>query len=64
MQTDRRSVGRRKDMRIVKDGGERRKELLDTARRLFISKGYEKTSINDILKEVGIAKGTFYYYFT
>lgn len=51
-------------MRIVKDAEERRQELLDTARRLFIEKGYEKTSVNDILQAVGIAKGTFYYYFT
>lgn len=51
-------------MRTIKDGQERRRELLDTARKLFITKGYEKTSVNDILKEVGIAKGTFYYYFT
>ena len=51
-------------MKTVKDGKERRQELLETARRLFITKGYEKTSVNDILKEVGIAKGTFYYYFS
>lgn len=50
-------------MRTVKDGEERRREILVTARDLFIRKGYEHTSINDILKIVGIAKGTFYYYF-
>lgn len=51
-------------MRNAKDGEERKKELLETARRLFITKGYEKTSVNDIIQEVGIKKGTFYYYFT
>lgn len=30
---------------------------------LFISKGYAKTTVNDILQAVGIAKGTFYHYF-
>ncbi|MFC3931553.1 TetR/AcrR family transcriptional regulator [Streptococcus dentapri] len=30
---------------------------------MFQEKGFEKTSVNDILKIVGIAKGTFYYYF-
>jgi AcrR family transcriptional regulator len=50
-------------VRIVKEYEERKAELLDTALRLFISKGYEQTSINDILNEVGISKGTFYYYF-
>lgn len=37
---------------------------MDAARELFVKNGYELTSINDILKIVGIAKGTFYYYFT
>ncbi|EJS54836.1 TetR/AcrR family transcriptional regulator [Bacillus cereus] len=50
-------------MRIVKEYEERRKEILETAERLFITKGYTKTTVNDILKEIGIAKGTFYHYF-
>ena len=44
--------------------GERRKqELLDIAYRMFITRGYENTSIDDIIAEAGIAKGTYYYYF-
>ncbi|OQR56586.1 TetR/AcrR family transcriptional regulator [Bacillus sp. CDB3] len=50
-------------MRIVKEYEERRKEILETAERLFVTKGYTKTTVNDILKEIGIAKGTFYHYF-
>ena len=50
-------------MKTIKEGEVRRAEILDTARELFIKKGYEQTSINDILKIVDIAKGTFYYYF-
>ncbi|QKE07483.1 MULTISPECIES: TetR/AcrR family transcriptional regulator [Bacillus cereus group] len=50
-------------MRIIKEYEERRKEILETAERLFLTKGYTKTTVNDILKEVGIAKGTFYHYF-
>ena len=42
---------------------ERRNEILDTSEILFRTKGYTKTTINDILQTVGIAKGTFYYYF-
>lgn len=49
--------------RIVKDPDERRTELIAAAQRLFYTKGYERTSINDIVTEVGVAKGTFYYYF-
>lgn len=50
-------------MMTVKDGEMRRREIQSAARELFIKKGYEQTSVNDILKIVGIAKGTFYYYF-
>lgn len=50
-------------MRIIKEYDERKNEILDAAEKLFIMKGYSKCTINDILKEVSIAKGTFYYYF-
>jgi AcrR family transcriptional regulator len=50
--------------RVVKDADVRRKELLDAALRLFESVGYERTSVEQITAEVGVAKGTFYHYFT
>ena len=50
-------------MRISKKPEERKNEILDNAEKLFGTKGYSKTTINDILLAVGIAKGTFYYYF-
>lgn len=50
-------------MRISKTYEERRKEILDVAEALFVTKGYLKTTVNDILQEIGIAKGTFYHYF-
>lgn len=50
-------------MKTVKEGEVRRREILVAARELFVKKGYEQTSVNDILKIVDIAKGTFYYYF-
>lgn len=50
--------------RIVKDPGVRRSEILDVAQRLFYLKGYEQTSVQDIITEIGIAKGTFYHYFS
>lgn len=50
-------------MRISKNPEERRNEILDAAEFLFTTKGYSNTTINDILKKVGIAKGTFYHYF-
>ena len=51
-------------VRIVKQHEERRNELLDAAQALFYRKGYENTSVNDIIDAVGVAKGTFYHYFT
>ena len=50
-------------MRIVKEAGERKNEILDAAEELFAVKGYEKTSTGDILERVGIARGTLYYHF-
>lgn len=47
----------------MKKGEKRKLELLQIAYKLFIMKGYENTSIEDILEEAGIAKGTYYYYF-
>lgn len=49
--------------RIVKAPDERRSELIATAQQLFYTKGYERTSVSDIVKAVGVAQGTFYYYF-
>ena len=50
-------------MRIVKEAQERKNEILDVAERLFCSKGFDNTSTNDILNEIGIARGTLYYHF-
>ena len=50
-------------MRVVKEAAERRKEILDVAEELFVTKGYDKTSTNDILDRIGIARGTLYYHF-
>lgn len=50
-------------MRIVKEAEERKNEILDVAERLFGIKGFDNTSTNDILNEIGIARGTLYYHF-
>lgn len=50
-------------MRIVKEAKERKNEILDVAERLFAAKGFDNTSTNDILEEIGIARGTLYYHF-
>ncbi|MCG8502240.1 MAG: TetR/AcrR family transcriptional regulator [Firmicutes bacterium] len=50
-------------MWVSKDSETRKKEFLETAIALFIKKGYDVTSINDILKRINITKGSFYYHF-
>ncbi len=49
--------------RIVKDPEIRRKEILDAAEELIRNQGYVNTTVEDIIQQVGVAKGTFYYYF-
>jgi len=49
--------------RITKDYDERYAEFIDTAQALFFSKGYELTSVQEIINTIGVAKGTFYHYF-
>jgi AcrR family transcriptional regulator len=45
------------------DHDERVNDIIDKAEKLLVKKGYDKTSITDIINKVGIAKGTFYHYF-
>lgn len=40
-----------------------KKEILDAAKELFLSKGYEETAITDIMELAGGAKGMFYRFF-
>lgn len=42
---------------------ERRQEVIDAALKEFSDKGYKGASLNNILKEAQISKGTFYYHF-
>ena len=47
----------------MKKGERRKQDLLNIAYRMFIQKGYENASVDDITIEAGLAKGTYYYYF-
>lgn len=40
----------------------RHAEVLEVAGRLFYTKGYEATSVQDIADEMGMLKGSLYYY--
>jgi len=50
-------------MRRIKEPEVRKSEILDAAQKLFIEKGYAKTTVTDILNVHGLSKGVFYYYF-
>ncbi len=50
-------------MRIVKTADERKEEILDVAEQLFAEKGFDNASTNDIIKKIGIARGTLYHHF-
>lgn len=50
-------------MRTSQEPNFRRREILDAALDLFSTLGYENTSINDIIKKVGVTKGSFYHHF-
>ena len=41
----------------------KREEILSVAKRLFIKKGYEDTSVRDIVKEANTSMGNLYFHF-
>ncbi|WP_373774253.1 TetR/AcrR family transcriptional regulator [Streptococcus ferus] len=41
----------------------KKEQILDKALHLFLEKGFDKTSISDILDSLDIARGTLYYHF-
>jgi AcrR family transcriptional regulator len=49
--------------RIVKTPEVRKDEIIETAKKLFFQKGFHNTSVQDIVKQLHIAQGTFYYHF-
>jgi len=50
--------------RIVKKPEERRLEIINAARHLFQTQEYEKTTMQDVMDSLNIAKGTIYHYFS
>lgn len=47
----------------MKKGELRKESIIKTAERLFFERGYDETSIQDILDALSISKGGFYHYF-
>lgn len=45
------------------DGGAKRRQIMDGARQVFLSAGFDGASMNDIARAAGVSKGTLYAYF-
>ena len=50
-------------VRVVKKSAERRSDIVKAAGLLFKTKEYDKTTMQDVMETLGIAKGTIYHYF-
>lgn len=48
----------------MRKGEAKRQEMLAAAERLFLSRGYDATSVQDILDDLHASKGGFYHYFS
>ena len=38
--------------------------ILSAAARLFLEKGYDRTSLQDIIQQTGLSKGAIYHHFS
>ncbi len=47
----------------MKKGDLKRVQILDAAEQLFFEKGYDRTSVQDLLDVLSMSKGGFYHYF-
>lgn len=47
----------------IVDKKEKKDQIILSAIKVFVEKGFEKTTVNDIAQAVGIGKGTIYEYF-
>jgi AcrR family transcriptional regulator len=48
----------------TKPAAERRDDLMNSAERLFLEKGFEPTAVEEITQGADVAKGTFYLHFS
>ncbi len=49
--------------RVIKHPDVRRAETLDRAVALFVQRGYDNVSLNDLIADAGASKGAFYHWF-
>ena len=46
------------------DGSAKRRQIVDGARAVFLSAGFDGASMNDVARAAGVSKGTLYAYFS
>ncbi|MBK5224334.1 MAG: TetR/AcrR family transcriptional regulator [Acidimicrobiia bacterium] len=51
------------ERRLTPRGRERRRQIMDFATAQFAERGYDPTSVADIVDGLGVGKGVFYWYF-
>lgn len=49
--------------RVAGEDPAKREQILDGAKAVFMAKGFDAASMNDITREAGVSKGTIYVYF-
>lgn len=62
-QTDGRFVGSFDVTRAYLSADVRREQILDCAQHLFFTKGYDATTVQDLMLAAGVSKGGFYHHF-
>ncbi len=50
-------------MNELRDPSHAREKILDAAQRLMLTKGYTATTVDEICREAGLTKGSFFHYF-
>jgi AcrR family transcriptional regulator len=58
-----RCVAQKKQKKAVLPNTERRQQILVAARDVFAKRGYHQATIDDIVAQAGVARGSFYLYF-
>jgi AcrR family transcriptional regulator len=48
---------------VTEKGGETRRRLVEAAAARFMERGYNATSLNDLIADAGLTKGGFYFHF-
>lgn len=47
----------------MNDTQQRKKQILEAARKIFVQKGFYNASIDDVAAEVGVVRGTVFHYY-